>query len=85
MDPEKVVILCGELDTGPTLQNFSHEKYNVVLLVEGIIRHPDFGAEVGVEGGNDIAVFKVDKAGLADNSAKDINPEPNRPPRNEGV
>ena len=80
---KEVVILCGEWETGPTPQNFSDEKYNVVLQVEDIIRHPDFEAEVGVEGGNDIAVFKVNNAGLKDCSAKDINPiclpEPSRP------
>ena len=88
MDPKEVVILCGEWEAGPTPQNFSDEKYNVVLQVEDIIRHPDFEAEVGVEGGNDIAVFKVNNAGLKDSSAKDINPiclpEPSRPAPKEG-
>ena len=27
MDPEEVVILCGEWETGPTPQNFSDEKH----------------------------------------------------------
>ena len=61
----------------------------MVLQVEDIVRHPDFDAEVGVEGGNDIAVFKVDEAGLEDTSAKDVNPvclpESKRPRPREGI
>ena len=89
MDPEEVVILCGEWETGPTPKNFSDEKYNVDLQVEDIIRHPDFEAEVGVEGGNDIAVFKVDEVRLEKRDAKDINPvclpKPKRPTPKVGI
>ena len=61
----------------------------MVLQVIDIVSHPDFKAEAGVEGGKDIAVFKVGEASLEDISSKDINPvcfqEPNRPALKEGI
>ena len=45
----------------------------MVLQAIDIVSHPDFKAEAGVEGGNDIAVFKVDEASLEDSSTKDAN------------
>ena len=59
MTPDEVVILCGEWETGPTPQRFSGEEYNVDLKITEIVRHPSFAAELGVEGGSDIAVFKI--------------------------
>ena len=55
-------ILCGEWETGDTPPTASGEKYNIVLNIKEIIRHPDF--TVNLNGSiyiqNDIAVFKVD-------------------------
>lgn len=89
MLPDEATILCGEWETGPTPPRFSKEKYNVGLKITEIVRHPDFDANLGVEGGNDIAVFKVVKGGLANSSFLDINPiclpEPDRPKPKEGV
>ena len=62
MDPQEMLIICGEFEIGPTPMRFSGEKYNVDLKIKEIVRHPDFKAEVGVEGGSDIAVFKVEGA-----------------------
>ena len=63
MTPDEVVIICGEWETGPTPQRFSGEEYNVDLKITEIVRHPDFAAELGVEGGSDIAVFKILEGG----------------------
>ena len=75
MDPNEVIILCGEWETGPTPQLSSGEKYNVDLEVLEIIRHPEFDAGgLGVEGGSDLAIFKINPQGLAKSSALEINP-----------
>ena len=79
MDPSEVVILCGEWETGPAPQADSGEKYNVVLKISEIIRHPSFDTSssgLGVEGGNDIAIFKVTGRSIkeANTSANEINP-----------
>ena len=59
MDPAEMLILCGEWETGPTPIRFSGEKYNVDLQIKEIVRHPDFRPQEGVDGGSDIAVFKI--------------------------
>ena len=79
MDPKEVVVLCGEWETGPTPPEYSNEKYNLDLEVIEIIRHPAFDAsELGVEGGSDLAIFKIKEessAALQDHSsASEINP-----------
>ena len=79
MDPNEVVILCGEWETRPTLREYSNEEYNLDLEVIEIIRHPAFDAsELGVEGGSDLAIFKIKEessAALQDHSsASEINP-----------
>ena len=60
-------ILCGEWETGDTPPTASGEKYNIVLNIKEIIRHPDF--TVNLNGSiyiqNDIAVFKVDDTVLS--------------------
>ena len=57
MAPDEVVILCGEWETGPTPQKSSGEKYNVVLQVKVILRHPAFDAGgLGVEGVEGVGV-----------------------------
>ena len=66
MDPNEVIILCGEWETGPTPQLSSGETYNIDLEVLEIIRHPEFDAGgLGVEGGSDLAIFKINPQGLA--------------------
>lgn len=55
-------IVCGEWETGDTPPESSEEKYNVILQIEEILRHPNY--TVNIESSayiqNDIAVFKVD-------------------------
>ena len=91
MRPEEVVILCGEWETGPTPARSSGEKYNIVLEIREIVRHPAFHAEnLGVEGGSDLAVFKIEEEGLANSPPlKEINPiclpDPARQTPTEGV
>ena len=90
MSPEEVVILCGEWETGPAPQTSSGEKYNVVLDIREIVRHPEFDAGgLGVEGGNDLAVFKIEEQGLTNSSALGLNPiclpDSVRPNPTEGV
>ena len=90
MAPDEVVILCGEWETGPTPQKSSGEKYNVVLQVKEILRHPAFNAGgLGVEGGSDLALFKIKDQGLVNSSALEINPiclpDPLNPNPREGV
>ena len=91
MDPNEVVILCGEWDSGPAPKISSGEKYNIPLEISEIVRHPDFGADSGVDGGSDIAVFKVSETGQhsAEFDEHSVNPiclpEPSRPIRVTGV
>ena len=93
MDPSEVVILCGEWETGSAPQISSGEKYNIPLEISEIVRHPDFDAKKsGVDGGSDIAVFKVLETSQASSSEFDkhgVNPiclpEPSRPAPKEGV
>ena len=89
MDPSEVVILCGEWETGPAPRASSGEEYNVVLKISEIIRHPAFDAAEGVEGGSDIAVFKIFENGLANATALKIFPiclpEPGRQNPTVGV
>ena len=84
-----MLILCGEWETGPTPIRFSGEKYNVDLQIKDIVRHPDFRPEEGVDGGSDIAVFKVHGEEKVAWSSKPINPiclpNPGRPIATEGV
>ena len=60
MTGRDAVILCGEWETGNATQDESEEKYNVVMSITEIIRHPQFdAAKEGPGEGSDIAVFKV--------------------------
>ena len=90
MDPYEVVILCGEWEMGTGPQRLSKEEFNVVLKVKDIKRHPNFNPKHGVEGGNDLAIFKIDEDEVE--GKKDINriypiclPEPGRLQATEGV
>ena len=91
MDPDEVIILCGEWQTGPSPRRFTGEEYNVPLRVKEIIKHPGFNPAVGVDAGNDLAVFKIDEEGLKESQAKgdEINPiclpYPNRENAVKGV
>ena len=72
MTGEEAEILCGEWETGATTPHYSGEKYNVILPILEIVRHPDWDTSPGTGGpgaGNDIAVFKVndDKLRAAEN------------------
>merc|ERR550532_3296344 len=84
-----MLISCGEWETGSTPRRFSGETYNVDLEIKDIVRHPDFKPEVGVEGGSDIAVFKVLEAEEVAWSDYPINPiclpDPGRAAAKEGV
>ena len=57
-------ILCGEWDTSDTPLNESGERYNIVLNIREIIKHPNYKVNVDTSAYllNDIAVFKVDTA-----------------------
>jgi len=60
MDGGDAQILCGEWQTGNDDQTVTEEKYNVVLPITEIIRHPNFDTKTeGPGAGSDIAVFKV--------------------------
>ena len=62
MTGDDAEILCGEWETGPSRPDSSGEKYNVILPILEIVRHPDWDTSPGIGGpgaGNDIAVFKV--------------------------
>merc|ERR1719295_2558873 len=89
MDPAEVLILCGEWETGPAPKRFSGEKYNIDLEIREIVRHPDFLPGEGVDGGSDIAVFKVNGGEEVAWSDWPINPiclpAPGRPVATEGV
>ena len=58
MDPNEVVILCGEWEMGAAPHRLSKEEFNVDLKVKDIVKHPNFNPKNGVEGGNNIAIFK---------------------------
>ena len=74
-DGRDLDILCGEWQTGNTTQEESGERYNVVLTIEEVVRHPEFDAvNEGVTEGRDIAVFKVKDVPQTEFSAKGIHP-----------
>ena len=91
MNPDEATVLCGEWNTGATQPKFSEEKYNVALEITKIVRHPDFKPQLGVEGGNDLAIFKVKRGELEKSQTEGIEinpiclPEPNRPQAKKGV
>ena len=55
-------IVCGEWETGETPPESSKEKYNVIIQIEEIVRHPEYTVTIDSSAylKNDIAVFKVD-------------------------
>ena len=66
MTGQDAEILFGEWETGDAPQESSGEKYNVVLSINEIKRHPDYIVNINSSGylQNDIAVFKVDSSPL---------------------
>jgi hypothetical protein len=77
MTGDDVEILCGEWETGDTPQVLSDEKYNVLLPIKVIVRHPNFNTSTGAGpiGGSDIAIFKVDDSSIQNKvSSLRLNP-----------
>ena len=66
MSGQDTEILCGEWETGSTPAKASEEKYNILLNIREIIKHPDYEVNIDSSGylQNDIAVFKVDDTTL---------------------
>ena len=64
MTGEDVEIICGEWEIGRTLQVESGEKYNILMQIKKIKRHPGFKIDQGVLRTNylqdDIAVIIVE-------------------------
>ena len=62
MTGQDAEIICGEWETGNIRASISGEKYNILLDIKEIVRHPDY--TINIESSaflqNDIAVFKVD-------------------------
>ena len=60
-------ILCGEWDTSDTPPSQTGERYNIILNIREIIKHPNY--EVNADSSayilNDIAIFKVDETALS--------------------
>ena len=60
-------ILCGEWDTSDAPLSESGERYNIVLNIREVTKHPNY--EVNVDASayllNDIAIFKVDETTLS--------------------
>ena len=61
MTGDDAEIICGEWETGTVPPNKSGEKYNVVMNIKEVIRHPDYSVNINSSAylANDIAVFKV--------------------------
>jgi hypothetical protein len=64
------IIICGEWETSQA--SMLGERYNIVLPIQDIIRHPDFDPAKGPIGGNDIVVFKVDDRNIQNNVANTL-------------
>ena len=79
MNNRDAEIICGEWETGDTPMDFRSEKYNVVLRVKEIVRHPNYNADVGPGEGSDLAVFKVDDTTLANSLASPNEDLPSLP------
>ena len=62
MTGQDAEIICGEWETGNIRPSLSGEKYNILLDIKEITRHPDY--TINIESSaflqNDIAVFLVD-------------------------
>ena len=77
MTGEDTEIICGEWETGPTSMEESGEKYNIILPIKNITRHPNFTISRGELNSqfvaNDLAVFFVEDEELK-KSENDIVP-----------
>ena len=67
MTGQDAEILCGEWDTYDAPSTESGERYNIVLNIRDIIKHPKYVVSVDTSGylQNDIAIFKVDDTTLS--------------------
>ena len=67
MTGEDAEILCGEWETGDAPSESSGERYNIVLNIKDIVRHPEYTVNVKSSAylQNDIAVFKVHDQSLS--------------------
>jgi len=76
MTGDDVDILCGEWETGDTPRVLSDERYNVLLPIKDIVRHPNFNTSEGAGpiGGSDIAIFKVDDSSIQGKSSLRLYP-----------
>jgi len=75
MTNDDVEVLCGEWETGSSPTKLSGEKYNVVLKIVKIIRHPNWktkGDNAGPIGGSDLAIFKVEDSAIQNNTANSL-------------
>ena len=63
-------IICGEWETGDAPSASSGERYNIVLSIDEIVKHPGYTVNVNSSSfwQNDIAVFKVDEGPLSEES-----------------
>ena len=77
MTGDDAEIICGEWETGPTPMDDSGEKYNIILPIKNITRHPKYTISRGELNSqfvaNDLAVFFVDDEELKQSDA-DIVP-----------
>ena len=62
MTGEDAEIICGDWETGVTY--YHQEKYNLILNINDIIRHPDYTVRTNSSAylENDIAIFKVNES-----------------------
>ena len=62
MTGQDAEILCGEWETGDTPPTSSEERYNILMDIKEIVRHPEYTVNVNTSAylQNDIAIFKVD-------------------------
>ena len=77
MTGDDAEIICGEWQTGP-ISTDSGERYNVILPIKNIIRHPDYEIVRGEESSQyvsaDLAVFMVDDTKLTYPAYRGIYP-----------
>ena len=66
MTGQDAEILCGEWETGDAPSAASEERYNIVLFIIDIVKHPGYRVNENSAAylQNDIAVFKVDDSVL---------------------
>ena len=73
MDGPDSEVICGEWDSSMATGDTTGERFNVVLPVVKILRHPDFDPAKGPINGGDMVVFKVDDKSIQNNTAYSCN------------